>query len=196
MLVQVNLDDSAGVRDRAMLELLYSSGLRASELCNLDINDFKYDCVVVREGKRDKTRTIPITQEASSAIKNYLYIRGFEEGNLFLTENRKPVRRQLLFKIVCRYANKAGIKGVTTHTLRHACATHLLDEGADIRLIQEILGHSSLTSTQRYAHLSSNKMQQMFKQFHPRKGVNELDKGSFAGNCNYNSNLDINSFHE
>lgn len=76
------------------------------------------------------------------------------------------------------YAKKAGIEGITTHTLRHACATHLLEQGADLRLIQEVLGHSSIASTQRYTHLSSNKIQDMFNQFHPRKSENIHDNGS------------------
>lgn len=160
----------SGTRDRAILELLYSSGLRASELCALKLEDFKEDCVVVKCGKRGKTRTVPVTQEAARRIHYYLEVyRGKERGYLFQTKMRKQIRRQLLCAMVVEYASKANVEEVTTHTLRHACATHLLNEGADLRLIQEVLGHSSIASTQRYTHLSSQKMQQMFKQFHPRK---------------------------
>lgn len=196
IILQIDTDKETGLRDKAMLELLYSSGLRASELCNLALEDFKGDTIVVKCGKRDKTRAVPITEEASKSIYSYLVVRGIEEGYLFLTELGRPLRRQLLNKIVCRYARKADVSSVTTHTLRHACATHLLDEGADLRLIQEVLGHSSIATTQRYTHLSSNKMQQMFKQFHPRKAINELVKGSLTSYCNNNSNLDINSVYE
>jgi len=164
----------SGVRDKAILELLYSSGLRASELCDLQLEDFKENCVLVKCGKRSKTRTIPVTDSASKAIQAYIEkYRGRKAGCLFLTVLRKKLRRQLLCVIVSDYANKAGVEGVTTHTLRHACATHLLDQGTDLRLIQEVLGHSSIASTQRYTHLSSNKMQEMFRQFHPRKSQEE-----------------------
>jgi len=130
--------------------------------------------VLVKCGKRSKTRTIPVTDSASKAIQAYIEkYRGRKAGCLFLTVLRKKLRRQLLCVIVSDYANKAGVEGVTTHTLRHACATHLLDQGADLRLIQEVLGHSSIASTQRYTHLSSNKMQEMFRQFHPRKSQEE-----------------------
>jgi len=157
------------LRDKAILELLYSSGLRASELCDLDIRDTAGHTILVRCGKGSKTRTVPLTQGAYDTIAAYIQERGTHAGPLFQTLMGKKLRRQLLSRIVTNYAKKAGIEGVTTHTLRHACATHLLDEGADLRLIQEVLGHSSIASTQRYTHLSSNKIQEMFQQFHPRK---------------------------
>lgn len=162
----------ASTRDRAILMLLYSSGLRASELCDLELEDLKTEGITVKCGKRSKTRTVPITLEAALAINVYIELyRGKLPGLLFVTvAHKRQLTRQELFKLVSRHAKNAGIDGVTPHTLRHACATHLLDEGADLRLIQEVLGHSSIASTQRYTHLSSNKMQEMFKQFHPRKG--------------------------
>jgi integrase/recombinase XerD len=165
-----NLETEAGCRDRAMLELLYSSGLRASELCDLQLEDLKEDGIVVKCGKRGKARAVPMTEEAKESIHRYIAThRGKRAGYLFVTKLGKKIRRQLLCALVMEYAHKSGLEGVTTHTLRHACATHLLDEGADLRLIQEVLGHSSIASTQRYTHLSSGKMQEMFKQYHPRK---------------------------
>jgi integrase/recombinase XerD len=165
-----NLDTESGTRDKAILELLYSSGLRASEVCNLELQDFKGNSIVVKCGKRSKTRTVPVNYEACCAITDYVTrFRNRHAGWLFYTLMGKQLRRQLLCSLVGDYAKKAGIEGVTTHTLRHACATHLLDQGADLRLIQEVLGHSSIASTQRYTHLSSSKMQEMFQQFHPRK---------------------------
>ncbi len=164
-----SIDTYSGRRDRAILELLYSSGLRASELCELEAKDILGLQITIRCGKRGKTRTIPMTQQAHDAIAMYMQDRGSEHGPLFQTVMGKKLRRQLLCKMVGTYAKKAGIESITTHTLRHACATHLLDQGADLRLIQEVLGHSSIASTQRYTHLSSNKIQEMFKQFHPRK---------------------------
>lgn len=176
ILSQPNIATESGVRDKAILELLYSSGLRASELCDLHLEDFKTDCIVVKCGKRGKTRTIPVTEEAANSISAYLDgYRGKRPGILFQTKLGKQIRRQLLCEIVMQHAKRAGLEGITTHTLRHACATHLLDEGADLRLIQEVLGHSSIASTQRYTHLSSNKIQSMFQKFHPRKSkLNEL----------------------
>lgn len=165
-----NIDTESGTRDKAILELLYSSGLRASELCDLKIDDYREGSIIVRCGKRGKIRTIPLTESAGDAINDYVArFRGKRSGPLFQTITGKAIRRQLLHAIVVDYAHKARVKDVTTHTLRHACATHLLDQGADLRLIQEVLGHSSIASTQRYTHLSSTKMNQMFQQFHPRK---------------------------
>lgn len=170
LLMQPNVETQSGLRNRAMLELLYSSGLRASELCDLELQDLQGRAVTVRCGKRSKTRTVPITSSAYYWIGQYLQKhRGTEPGHLFLTPGWYPIRRQLLCQIVMGYAKKAGVAQVTTHTLRHACATHLLDEGADLRLIQEVLGHSSIASTQRYTHLSSKKTEEMFNKFHPRR---------------------------
>lgn len=169
LLAMPDTTTDAGMRDRAILALLYSSALRASELCDLTIDDLRGNSVTVRCGKRGKTRTIPITEEAVQAIEEYVdQIRGRDKGSLFLTSLSKPIRRQLLFRIISSYAHKAGLDHVTPHTLRHACATHLLDHGADLRLIQEVLGHSSIASTQRYTHLSSMKLQEKFHAFHPR----------------------------
>lgn len=171
MLSLPDLETFKGTRDKAILELLYSSGLRVSELCDLDLEDFNNESIQVREGKRGKTRTIPMTEEAIKALQAYLdTYRDDTEGPLFLTLFCKRLNRQRVSELVGIYARKVGVKGVTAHTLRHTCATHLLDAGADIRFIQEVLGHSSIGSTQRYTHLSGIKMQDMFKQFHPRKG--------------------------
>lgn len=170
ILEQPDIESAVGMRDRAILELLYSSGLRATELCSLQLHHVGPSKVMVSCGKRNKTRTIPVTAEAFAWVDRYIRAyRGKDKGPLFLTTMGKQLRRQLLCQIVMKYAAKAGVEEVTTHTLRHACATHLLDAGADLRLIQEVLGHSSIASTQRYTHLSSSKMQEMFTHFHPRK---------------------------
>lgn len=170
ILEQPDVTTEKGLRNRAMLELLYSSGLRATELCSLQLYHVSAGKVMVSCGKRGKTRTVPITSEAFSWIERYIStFRGSTKGVLFQTQMRKQMPRQMLCEMVGQYAKKAGVEKVTTHTLRHACATHLLDAGADLRLIQEVLGHASISSTQRYTHLSSNKIQEMFIQFHPRK---------------------------
>lgn len=158
-----------GLRDRAILELLYSSGLRATELCNLMTGDVTDKQVIVRCGKRNKTRTVPITPSAYHWIKQYLNTyRSKDHAPLFLTKYDRKMSRNLLRKTITTYVKRAGLEDITTHTFRHACATHLLDAGADLIMIQNVLGHSSVGTTQRYTHLSSNKMQEMFHQFHPR----------------------------
>lgn len=168
LMQQPDIAEEFGMRDKAILELLYSSGLRASELCALKFEDVQNNQVLVSCGKRNKTRTVPMTKSAKECIDNYVQqYRGQEEGPLFFTMMSKSMTRQDLTRMVGRYAKKAGITKLTTHSLRHACATHLLDRGADLRLIQEVLGHSSIASTQRYTHLSSNKIQEMFHAFHP-----------------------------
>lgn len=168
----LDLEDSHSdlrLRDKAILELLYSSGLRASELCDLTLADYCGHQVTIKRGKRGKTRTVPITPSAHESLSQYIeHYRGIEPGPLFTTVTGRKMTRQVLSKMVARHTKRAGIQSCTTHTLRHACATHLLEKGADLRLIQEVLGHSSIASTQRYTHLSSTKMQDMFKQFHPR----------------------------
>lgn len=174
VLEQPNLSTLIGVRDKAILELLYSSGLRASELCNLDIKDCGDMQVTIRAGKGGKNRTIPITQQAYETIANYILRRGTEPGYLFKTLYGKRVLRQTLTKLVSQYGKKAGIPEISAHTIRHACATHLLEQGAELVLIQKILGHSSVATTQIYTQLSSNTMQEMFKQYHPRKSCEPL----------------------
>lgn len=160
----------AGMRDRAILEVLYSSGLRASELCDLELEDVHGTQVRVVCGKRGKTRTVPLTGSAVKWVEEYVReYRGREEGYLFVTLAGKKLQRQYLSRLVSEYAEDAGVENVSAHTLRHACATHLLHEGADLRMIQELLGHSSIASTQRYTHLSSERLQDMFQKFHPRR---------------------------
>lgn len=172
IIASVNVDEVDGCRDKAILELLYSSGLRASEVSDLRVRDFMGNSVQVTCGKRDKSRNVPMTERASEAIRLYLCMHRIghtEDEFLFATKRGSKMTRQQLSRTVARYAKRAGVEGVRTHSLRHACATHLLNNGADLRLIQEVLGHSSIASTQRYTHLSSDKMQEMFQQFHPRK---------------------------
>lgn len=174
LMQQPDLNTEHGMRDRAIMELLYSSGLRASELCSLQLHHVGPRKVMVSCGKRSKTRTVPLTAEAFAWVDRYiLHYRGNERGPLFLTPMGKEMRRQYLCAMIGKYAARAGLEEVTTHTLRHACATHLLDAGADLRLIQEVLGHSTIASTQRYTHLSSSKMEEMFTHFHPRKTTME-----------------------
>ena len=156
-----------GVRDRAILELLYSSGLRSSELCDVKQLDTRNRCVTLK-GKGDKVRTVPITREAEKWISIYLSHREHESEWLFLNRIGRKLTRQLVFNLVSRYTEKAGIK-VSPHKLRHSCATHFLNKGADLRFIQELLGHASIMTTQRYTQMSSQSMNQKFDAFHPRE---------------------------
>lgn len=162
-------DDWTGIRDRSMLELLYGSGLRASELCDLKDGDVHLDKVFISKGKRSKPRTVPITHTANFWVEQYIDRCREDNGTPWLWQRMKGDRftRGDLFDMVTRYAKLVGLQAVTPHTLRHACATHLLDAGADIRMIQLVLGHSSISSTQRYTHLSSQSINDMFHKFQP-----------------------------
>lgn len=164
-----------GVRDRAILEVLYASGLRVSELCALSLYSISEESVRVT-GKGGKERIVPIGKKALEAVDDYL-IRfrdkfSCEDQNapLFVTNKGKSINRIDVWKRIKFYAKKAGIfKNVSPHTLRHSFATHLLDHGADLRVIQEMLGHAHISTTDRYTHVSQNKLNESFSRFHPRK---------------------------
>lgn len=172
LLSQPDRRTSNGARDAAILELLYSSGIRATELCLLKITDVDDDAIRVF-GKGRKERLVPIGSHAIQAIDHYLiHHRDQSEGDnetLFLTQWNRPLDRITLWQIVKRHAAAAGIgKNISPHTLRHSFATHLLDNGADLRIIQEMLGHASINSTERYAHVSTKHLTDAFERCHPR----------------------------
>lgn len=156
-------------RDRAILELLYGSGLRVSELCQLSLYSVDDRSVKVL-GKGAKERVVPIGSMAIDALDRYLNWRGhFDSPLLFLTYKGRPIDRFFVWKMVKRCAKRAGIlKTVSPHTLRHCFATHLLQMGAELRVIQELLGHANIATTDRYTHLMVDRIQESFKQFHPR----------------------------
>ncbi len=163
-------DSFLGSRDKAIFELLYATGIRVSECCNLKIKDVE-DSFIKVFGKGKKERIIPIGEKAIYALDQYLrYVeKGLKEGYLFLSNKGKKLRRETVFLRVRFYAKKAGIcKKVSPHTLRHCFATHLLENGADLRLIQEMLGHESISTTDRYTQVSQNVLQNSFKKFHPK----------------------------
>jgi integrase/recombinase XerD len=163
----------AGCRDRAILELLYGSGLRVSEACALDIYDVD-DTFVRVLGKGRKGRVVPIGKKSIDAIDRYLASfrslhESEEEAALFVTDKGKRVDRFLIWRSIKQYGKLAGIaKNIHPHTLRHSFATHLLDGGADLRVIQEMMGHASIASTDRYMHISSAHLSNAFHNFHPR----------------------------
>lgn len=168
-----DIETEQGCCDRAVLELLYSSGLRVSELCHLKITDVD-DTFVKVKGKGGKERLVPVGRAAISAIDDYLNRfrdhQGAEEQTaLFITSRGRPLTRFEVWKRIKFYAKMAGIvKNVSPHTFRHSFATHLLDGGADLRVIQELLGHASIDSTDRYTHISHRRLLEAFTAFHPR----------------------------
>lgn len=165
-------DNPVGARDKAILELLYATGMRVSELCALKVRDLS-DTFVKVKGKGKKERLIPVGKKAISAVDHYLlHFRGEvkeEEGPLFVSSRGNPIDRMTVWKQVKMYAKKAGIaKEISPHTLRHSFATHLLEGGADLRLIQDMLGHEDIGTTDRYTHVSGSRLRTAFKMFHPR----------------------------
>ena len=160
----------AGARDRALLELLYASGLRVAEGCGLDLDDLDEARRTVRVlGKGDKERVVPVGDNALEALDAYLQRRGRQRGPLFLNARGGRLTPRSAHRIVGRLARRAGIgQRVTPHTLRHSFATHMLGEGADLRLIQELLGHRRLSTTQRYTHVSPEHLMRVYDAAHPR----------------------------
>lgn len=167
-------EDRCVLRDRAVLYTLYASGLRASEVCLLNFFDVEEDRVFVK-GKGAKERIVPIAKVAVDAIETYIHAWDELFGKcerttpLFLSNRGKRIDRGNLWRIVKKYAVAAGIqKNISPHTLRHSFATHLLENGADLRIIQEMLGHSDISTTDRYTHISKQHLKQTFESFHPR----------------------------
>ncbi|MBS0634633.1 MAG: site-specific tyrosine recombinase XerD [Verrucomicrobia bacterium] len=173
LLNQPDCATNQGIRDKAILELLYATGIRVSELCNLSIYDVDDDQVRVF-GKGSKERIVPISARAVAAIDSYLAkVRDLhaneEEKRLFLSLKGKPIDRTSVWKLIKAYAKKANItKNIFPHMMRHSFASHLLDGGADLRIIQEMLGHANISSTDRYTHVSLSKVHERFKSMHPR----------------------------
>jgi integrase/recombinase XerD len=166
------IDDTSfiGARDKAIFETIYASGLRVSEACNLKIVDIEDNFIKVL-GKGNKQRIVPIGKKAIKAIDNYLinFRKDIKSKYLFVSKNAKTIDRITIWQRVKFYAKKANInKDISPHTLRHSFATHLLENGADLRLIQEMLGHEDISTTDRYTHLSKKHLKNAFDNFHPR----------------------------
>ncbi|HAG07199.1 MAG TPA: site-specific tyrosine recombinase XerD, partial [Peptococcaceae bacterium] len=164
-----------GVRDRAILETLYATGLRVSELTALNVQDLDLSGELVRcLGKGCRERIVPIGTVCAKYVRLYLDRARpslDKRGNcrLFLNRRGGTLTRQTVHKLICRYARRAGIsKRVGPHTLRHSFATHLLDNGADLRVVQEMLGHADISTTQIYTHLTLRKLRNVYLRAHPR----------------------------
>jgi integrase/recombinase XerD len=170
LLAQPDAATARGRRDRAMLELLYATGLRVSELVGLSRSDLRLDLGLVRcVGKGSKERIVPVGQPALGAVRAYLAARRDASPVLFLGNKGRPLTRVACWRIVGRYARQAGLRGpITPHTLRHSFATHMLDAGADLRAIQELLGHASIATTQIYTHVSADRLREVYQAHHPR----------------------------
>ena len=170
------LDDPLVFRDRAMLELAYGAGLRVSEWITIGIRDVMFDDGLVRVfGKGSKERLVPIGRRAIGALATYVrelrprLERGDGKGVLFLNARGEPLTRMGAWKILRKYVDRAGIeKHVSPHTLRHSFATHLLEGGADLRAVQEMLGHADISTTQIYTHVDREYLRSVHRQFHPR----------------------------
>ena len=176
LLAAPTLDDPLAFRDRAMLELAYGAGLRVSEWITLGVRDLLLEEKLVRVfGKGAKERLVPIGRSAIGAVATYVrelrprLEKGGGKGILFLNARGEPLTRMGAWKILRRYVERAGIeKHVSPHTLRHSFATHLLEGGADLRAVQEMLGHADISTTQIYTHVDREYLRQVHKRYHPR----------------------------
>ena len=174
-LLDINLTDNYSFRNKAMLELMYSTGIRVSELINLKLSDIDFTNDIVRTfGKGSKERIVPIGEFASESLKIYInnyrnnMLKKYNNEYLFLNNHGNQMTRQGCFKIIKNIAKEKGInKDLSPHTLRHSFASHLLKYGADLRTIQELLGHSDISTTQIYTHISNEKLKENYKDFHP-----------------------------
>jgi len=178
LLATIDLSHPHGVRNRAMLETLYACGLRVSELINLRLSNLFFDLGLIKVvGKGDKERLVPIGQEAIKHINLYRQgvrrlqnnIHADHENILFLNRRGKGLSRVMVFLVIKEAAKLAGIeKKVSPHTFRHSFATHLIEGGADLRAVQEMLGHESITTTEIYTHLDTDYLRETIMSFHPR----------------------------
>ncbi|MDU4960452.1 MAG: site-specific tyrosine recombinase XerD [Sporomusaceae bacterium] len=176
LLRQPNVLLPAGLRDKAMLELLYATGIRVSELISLNISDVNLDMGYIKcYGKGSKERIVPLGSIAAKCVQDYLgkgrpkLVRTYEEAALFINHHGNRLTRQGFWKIIKKYAQEAHIvKEITPHTLRHSFATHLLENGADLRSVQEMLGHADISTTQIYTHVTRNHLKEVYDKTHPR----------------------------
>lgn len=164
-----------GLRDKAFLELLYATGLRVSEAVNLRLSELNLQQGVVNTiGKGNKQRIVPLGEEASYWLEEYqtksrqILLKGTQTDKVFVSQKRTGITRQLAWMIVKNYAHQVGIQTLSPHSLRHAFATHLVNHGADLRVVQLLLGHVDLSTTQIYTHVADIRLKHIVKQFHPR----------------------------
>lgn len=175
-LSQPDTRKNQGIRDKAILEILYATGMRVSEAANLKLDNLNLDIGFLRcVGKGNKERVIPIGKKAIKSLKRYLegsrlsLLKNRESEFLFLSRFGRRISRQSLWKLIKKYARSAKIKKpIKPHILRHSFATHLLERGADLRSVQEMLGHANISTTQIYTHINKDRLKATHKMFHPR----------------------------
>ncbi len=174
-LLDVEIKSPYDARNKAILELLYSSGIRISELCNMQTSNYNsYECIIRLIGKGSKERIIPLGDYAISVLEDYINnyrpkINKKNINSIFINNRGDAVSRQFIFKVIKKECLKKGIrKNVSPHTLRHTFATHLLQNGADLRIIQELLGHENISTTQIYTHVSNQELKNDYQKFFPR----------------------------
>ena len=168
-----NVSTEIGLRNRAILELMYACGLRVSEAVNLKLSDIDVDAgILTCTGKGGKTRRVPMGKSAVEWLKKYLIVRREKENveinNIFISFLGKPINRQEIFKFIKEYAKEIGLQDVSPHTLRHTFATHLIQNSADIRSVQQMLGHADISTTQIYTHITDAHLRKTYEKFHPR----------------------------
>lgn len=174
-LLDVEIKSPYDARNKAILELLYSSGIRISELCNMQTSNYNsYECIIRLIGKGSKERIIPLGDYAISVLEDYINnyrpkINKKNINSIFINNRGDAISRQFIFKVIKKECLKKGIrKNVSPHTLRHTFATHLLQNGADLRIIQELLGHENISTTQIYTHISNQELKNDYQKFFPR----------------------------
>lgn len=174
-LLDVEIKSPYDARNKAILELLYSSGIRISELCNMQTSNYNsYECIIRLIGKGSKERIIPLGDYAISVLEDYIdnyrpKINKKNINSIFINNRGDAISRQFIFKVIKKECLKKGIrKNVSPHTLRHTFATHLLQNGADLRIIQELLGHENISTTQIYTHVSNQELKNDYQKFFPR----------------------------
>jgi integrase/recombinase XerD len=167
-------DDTHALRDRALLTLLYATGIRASEAASLSVEDINFNLGVARVlGKGSKERIVPVADEALAAVKTYLdeyrhFLQGISSA-LFLSRSGRPLGREDIYRIVRKYVRRAALRdNISPHTLRHCFATQMVANGADLRSVQDMLGHADIATTQVYTHLDVARLKAVHKKFHPR----------------------------
>ena len=176
LLKQPNNFMPGGIRDKAMLELLYATGIRVSELISLNSADINLDMGYIKcYGRGSKERVVPLGSIAAKCVQEYInkgrpkLVRTYDETALFVNHHGNRLTRQGFWKIIKKYAQEANItKDITPHTLRHSFATHLLENGADLRSVQEMLGHADISTTQIYTHITKNRLKEVYDKAHPR----------------------------
>lgn len=176
LISSIDGDDFFSIRDKAVIELLYSTGLRVSELCNLNVNSiFSEDELIRVKGKGNKERIVPYGRYARMALHKWFPERiklinkfNSKTPSLFISRTAKRLTRDAIYRLLKKRASITSIKNISPHILRHSCATHMIENGADLRTVQEMLGHSNIATTEIYTHISTKHIKDIFREYHPR----------------------------